>query len=382
MHWLAPLFLDSPGAKPEHRFFLILFLYKFGVDNDIKIGVLELSEKLELNDRTISGALNYWVEQGLIIRSKMPSGGRPASSYRCSEVLREWVNKCHLSNDSSHLELLRKLLTSRGGSFWAELKVPSQFLYMALLARSNEFGLVSRVGKAYLVRLSGMSESRVSRHLRLLIKTGLLCCLVSGFSSTELYGKVHSIYLVKAVNGLLKPAQINFASITLDSSEMAKSFFALAANLQSNSEVANLNGSFKSTVRSYQLEGIVQDSFVEIVPLLSASSNRAAEEYMQFKMEEYAISLINNWGGHESYLELSDALFLEKIQKDTFNDKIMAVIGNSTAAILIAHIYRAAAVIAAGLVSNSMVKERPKLFKLIRLATNRSSSSRILFYWN
>lgn len=319
MHWLFPLSSALSDVEPEHRFFLTMFLYRFGIDGCAQVSVKELSADFRLSDRVVSGSLNYLKGKGFLIQERVPSAGRPASTYICSKLLsdriKEWLN---LNEAPLHIERIDSLLADQKGVFWVQLRFAVRLLYLMLVTRSDEFGLVRNLGTSQLAEVTGITGTQVSSYLKLLKKVRLIRFVIPGFWSTYLYGQVNSVYQLHINGGFIFPPNYVPMNVTIKNYDVVKRIFALAKHICIDEASLFNEAGVAYSIPKFQLGDICRLDFLHIAPLLIRPSSQPAIGYMQFKIEEYANYLLNEQFQNIESPNFGDPLLISKIKEDCF----------------------------------------------------------------
>lgn len=379
MYWLFPLSSDLSGMVPEHRFFLTIFLYKFGINSYAQAGMKELSAEFKLRKGVVSNSLNYLKSVGFLIHEKVPTGGRPANTYICSKLLNDRVRAWSRQNESPlHADQIGCLLADQENTFWLHLKFPVRLLYLMLISRSDEFGLVRNLGISALAEMIGITGTRVSSYLESLKKAGFIKFSIPGFWSNSLYGKVNSVYQLQINGRSIYPQNFAYEYITIQNYDVAERIFGLAKYMCIDMVVPYSEIGVYSSIPKFRLEGICKPNFLYIAPLLCRPSSQLAMRYMQFKIEECANYFLNEKLQAIESPSFTDPLLIKRIKDDCFPARVGANWGVNgdfiPTEILVDCIFRSSLELAREIVEYKNLKRK------YRVDHFQGASSKLLFF--
>ncbi len=214
LHYSRLLELDLPA---EAKYFLAIFLKKFGAKSGINLKAQELSKILGMNTRMVKKCIDMLVDKNFLTQEKATlknkNGGRPSFTYKYGDKLNGYLEKWEKSdNVNQHEYLIEKILSKNSskkkGSNKNILKAPTKVLLAALLLHADKRGVVKDLGKADLKKLTGMSKERLKSQIRLLSKTKYLFKYLPGFNNHPLFVMVKSVYLID-IQAITKKENIN-----------------------------------------------------------------------------------------------------------------------------------------------------------------------------
>lgn len=231
---------------PEAKFLLLALALHFRGRTPEPVSIEDLARQLVLPLRDVSKALAELVEVSLLTTHQDATRrGRPK---RIFEINQACVKKYEIAEGSitnSNLELAQYVITAE--SIKAEMvRFPSQsalldiknkpeagdgidtdplsragklslanrLLLAVLLSRSDEFGVVSDLGRAELCALVGLQFPSLPQRLRRLVELGFIRRHVPGIASPVFSEKLKSIYILNLNHQQISPSK-DCASVLL-----------------------------------------------------------------------------------------------------------------------------------------------------------------------
>ncbi|HCF0862058.1 hypothetical protein [Pseudomonas aeruginosa] len=205
---MGEVLLTAPiaGVGAEAKYFLIAFIYHFGVTHWVEMSVNELALSLGVTPGVASRAREALIVHQCLDRRKVTTAGRPTLGLKVSEGLASKLGDLSTSV-SHHGPVLRHLFSgaiyrdyeaNRAPASSNELLRPQLRLLLAtLFAYANELGLVDGLGLAQLRQLLGAGDEKVDRWLKELLQLGFIRRKIAGLSNSLYAGtKVTSSYIL------------------------------------------------------------------------------------------------------------------------------------------------------------------------------------------
>jgi len=223
--FLAALSCEAKGLDPVEKYFLVRFVQCFGAADPEGLGVKALAERFGLTDRQVSKALDALVECGVMSFSSIAERrGQPKRFYKLQDGFHKKLNnvlapdpppaplhgaavgsllkhenrKAAQTSDKAEMRKLdlAALADLRSKRQFGQLSVVNRLLLSVLLCHADRFGVVSDLGSAALRKATGLSQERLRYRVRVLIDQGLIRAYVPGATSSMLFAKTKSIYVL------------------------------------------------------------------------------------------------------------------------------------------------------------------------------------------
>ena len=238
------------NAKPEVRFFALLWMKAFYQQSKAMGTVADTATQLGVSKDVVSASLKYLVDHDFLkkghkeLRSRV---GRPSLFYTASEkllvTLTDGVNS-HIPN----IDLIDEVLKKRGkDSAHSELKLGNRLLLIVFLLHADQFGLVQELGFTAISQLTGMSRDQFNSQLEKLSRLGYIKQITTGVTSKHLFGSKASIYWVNVTREQFRRASFDLLTcedawwdegVFIDLIKRSKDALQLISNLQRSGDRA------------------------------------------------------------------------------------------------------------------------------------------------
>jgi len=220
--FLAALFCKEKGLDPVAKYFLTRFVQCFGTADPEGLGVKALAERFGLDDRKVSKALTALVGcHAMTFSDPVEGRGRSKRYYRLQEdfhkkldqgsplpltlhevavgnLLKHENRKAAQSSEKPEKPKvdLAPLANLRGKRQPDRLTVVNSLLLSVLLCRADRFGVVSDLGSSELCKVTGLGKEDLKHRVQRLIDQGLIRAYVPGATSSVLFAKMKSVYVL------------------------------------------------------------------------------------------------------------------------------------------------------------------------------------------
>lgn len=314
--------LQNVPAKP--RFFILQFMHVFNVGTEKPIHLKAIEKKLSLPAGFVSESIEYLVNNGLLRLTKNVTGekGRPLNSFMLDTGLVEKItlpgetvedSKLAIKSlflESYHSKIINNLLyVDQEGARKHSLKPFNILLLISLLVNANKDGVVTRVGRSDLRKLTGMSPEQLKYQISKLFDEKYIYKLVSGFKGVRLFGLAKSVYFLDLIHPSLKAEGANNAIDVL----LLREFFSLNEADEIFIQLRKLKNK-----RDAQF---VEDIYRLVKPYFEKDYKPEAASHLQLKIQEYASYMLSwkltqNKNQDECYKQKARKLLERRIYKD------------------------------------------------------------------
>ncbi len=217
----AALCCEAKGLDPVGKYFLTRFVQCFGAADPEGLGVKAFAERFGLSDRQVTASLAALVACKVMDFSSTSEGkGRPKRCYRLQDDFHKKLSNAaepppthkfaidnlleHENRKATHAREkpekqktdLTPLADMRGKRQPDRLTVVNRLLLGVLLCRADRFGVVSDLGSSELCKVVGLDQESLKHRLRRLIDQGLIRTYVPGATSSNLFAKMKSVYVL------------------------------------------------------------------------------------------------------------------------------------------------------------------------------------------
>lgn len=181
---------ESSFGGVSVKWFLICFLARYGLENEVEASVHDLSLDLGFSKDLTSKSINALVRLGYIEKGRGDMGkGRPLGIYSATDHL---VSCCSEKREPpaclAYLDhfLNSDLIFSSGRS--GKIPASTKLLFSVLLYHADRHGIVKGVGSSSLCKMTGMSREQLRKQISRLMQYQLIRSVVKGCTGKYLFG--------------------------------------------------------------------------------------------------------------------------------------------------------------------------------------------------
>jgi len=212
---LIPRVLRARTLSIESKMILLSLIVNSGEATSLRIWAIAL----RISDNTLKSALDDLLALECITKEhKKSSSPRGETKYFVQAQKTEKLLAPTITQGENKRSSLRgsietfvketlgqKLNTSRSEKDRkCELLPVNLILFAIFLVHSDELGIVDKLSKADLKKLTGYTADKLNSQLKKLVRIGVLSLRVSGLSKSLLVGKVKSIYFLNLTHDAFK----------------------------------------------------------------------------------------------------------------------------------------------------------------------------------
>ncbi|MGK0269585.1 MAG: DNA-binding Lrp family transcriptional regulator [Cocleimonas sp.] len=329
------LFLKTPKLSPEAKYFLMVLIKDFGLDNEISLTVAELVKRFCVTRTVVVKSFKQWKELGYIStpsNSTSSGRGRPRNSYYFTSLLKEELartKKYSTTLSYGHL-LIEDLLYSENDMRRHEpLMISHRLLLCVMIVHCQAHGVVKSMSYSDLSKLTGMSRSRIRTQINTLTKLKYVLRRVPGINNNNIFGRVKGVFFLD-VNKKYDIDHKSYSEICIKhicyfndhNLYNVKSLFDLIKESSAKSlEEVKKSNPYICLNRYQHFHNVYEELwFSSFVDLLQGEENiDAIAVYFQYKLEEYIVYLLNFDNGNIPVVGHEQVKYtLDYIKEDMF----------------------------------------------------------------
>jgi DNA-binding transcriptional regulator YhcF (GntR family) len=306
--------LKWEGYSPESKFVYLKLVNQQLNHGKIVEGLVDLSNSINVNKKTLSNAITDLKNKNLISTKKVNGKGIHSGRKKVS------IDLLPLETDTIFTEelLIANIIKSTSiDTSDKKRKTNSSLLLLVIIiaSKANEFGTVTDLPKSTMKQLTGITDSRLKSQLSKLLDMGVIRSVVPGLSGKYAFGKTSSYYFIDLNHHLIALCKdyliLEYDVICYTNSLGAKLFSEYSSVIDNERRKR-----FDSRTQIY-IERVPFELNRSLFEFFKDKNVRIFSRYFQTRIEQISSNIINSknikdydeWGITEALVE---QMFLPK----------------------------------------------------------------------